>query len=281
MTALDEFQTDMVGSESAVACMISPDDRSLFDSLVESGIVRLQTFTSQAADFGRFCCDRMNSGNDERAGVLWVHFTDDAEAGGEALSDPAVGATEAAAAGHSVIVASVGPNPVAALSTESVPDTAEKAAESIRFEFGFPEQRVRVPVYLLNCAGDFGDRFALRGSFDVGRAILHWADAGHGRQDSETAEMEPLSILGDPDAVSGERKILIRGDGFSAIRDEDFLFVSDRTAASGTATDSPESAERLYSKPDDIWNVHDVSRVYPMQVDEYRRLIAAADRNGD
>jgi len=78
-----------------------------------------------------------------------------------------------------------------------------------------------------------------------------------------------LTTLCDDPSVAGNRSIRIVHESGDAVRTDDFFFV--RTIL-GNGTDR----SALYAKPEDVWNVHDLSHEYPDVVEEFRRQLTGA-----
>lgn len=65
-----------------------------------------------------------------------------------------------------------------------------------------------------------------------------------------------------------ERCIRLTGPGWTAVRSDRFLLVTRDPGADDDASDSAAEHRRLYLKPEDLWNVHDVIGMYPDIADE-------------
>jgi len=99
-----------------------------------------------------------------------------------------------------------------------------------------------------------------------------------------SSEPKSLAFLCGAPQVCSNRVIELRGDGWIAARTEGFMLViSDDTqpASSKTESDgesSKEPSRRLYVKPDDRFNVNDVSRTYATVVEDLSSVLQNLER---
>ncbi|MCA9009952.1 MAG: hypothetical protein KDB01_09415 [Planctomycetaceae bacterium] len=88
-----------------------------------------------------------------------------------------------------------------------------------------------------------------------------------------------LAFLCGAPQVCPDRLLVLRGDGWKAARTEEFLLVLANPQESHcvqTESDGDSSAEpsrRLYVKPEDLFNINDVSRTYATTADSLARMI--------
>ena len=91
--------------------------------------------------------------------------------------------------------------------------------------------------------------------------------------------LRSLAILCGAPQVCSDRLLPLHGDGWRAARSEEFLLViadDCNSVSGGTESDgnnSEESSRRLYVKPEDRFNVNDVSGTYATTADELARLL--------
>ncbi|MCA9049278.1 MAG: hypothetical protein KDA89_11155 [Planctomycetaceae bacterium] len=108
----------------------------------------------------------------------------------------------------------------------------------------------------------------LTGSLDIGATLLpSHTDRRQLAQDTNPKSLPVLlTAAHSSDESSTDRELHITGQSFRAVRTKNFLY-AERTSADNDAPRHPQAA--LYSKPEDLWNVHDVSREF---VDVFERL---------
>ncbi|MEZ6059542.1 MAG: hypothetical protein R3C19_04185 [Planctomycetaceae bacterium] len=143
-----------------------------------------------------------------------------------------------------------------------------------RFETLLPEAAIRVPLLLMTGTRDARRVQTITGSFDLAPTLadaltLSPPDAGN----SSVSPVSLLRILNSPREFAG-RCLVIETAESLAIRNAEFLFVQHRTdlveSKSRGGSDRPVA---LYAKPEDVWNVHDVSVEYPEAVREFQSLL--------
>ena len=164
---------------------------------------------------------------------------------------------------------------------------------------GLAENRLHVPLWIRPNAGHSCRVQALAGSFDLLPTITKFlgsTDAADEASPPDVAQIadlserivvtqllssEPLSLAflcGAPQ-VCPDRLLKLRGDGWQAARTEEFLLVVPESSASDagkTESDgdsSEEPSRRLYVKPEDRFNVNDVSKTYATAADELAQRI--------
>lgn len=136
-------------------------------------------------------------------------------------------------------------------------------------EFGIDEGLVRVPAWYRNPTMGAGRVQTICGSFDLLPSILGWiktvsADpsatsaAAAAEQPSERCFRGTLQLFTKlPGAEDSERMLRLQGDGWTALRTQQYLLVTHNNT--GHDAYAPEEPRRqLYLKPDDYWNVNDV-----------------------
>lgn len=131
-----------------------------------------------------------------------------------------------------------------------------------------PESLIRVPLWVSYPAGVVGATQALTGTEDLVAMVERFA--GEGGLDSTAGNVFDLS---SPFDEIPDRRMVIRSENTEALRSESFLFVR----AKEVDEVSGEFVTALYSKPDDLWNLLDVSGEYP---DVVRQLEAELDAAG-
>ena len=168
---------------------------------------------------------------------------------------------------------------------------------------GVAENSMHVPLWIRPNVGHACRVQAIAGSFDLLPTIatfLGSANASVEVRPPDVAQIADLSdrvvtaalLSSDPHClaflcgapqVCQDRLLKLRGDGWIAGRTEEFLLVisdtnesdADETESDG---DSPEEpSRRLYVKPDDRFNVHDVSGTYATVVEELSRVLKNLD----
>ncbi|MBC7965248.1 MAG: hypothetical protein H7Z17_04905, partial [Fuerstia sp.] len=95
-----------------------------------------------------------------------------------------------------------------------------------------------------------------------------------------SSDPQSLAFLCGAPQVCLDRLLTLHGDGWKGARTEEFLLVisersqsqADKTESDGD--DSKEPSRRLFVKPEDRFNVNDVSGTYATTADELARLIS-------
>jgi len=166
---------------------------------------------------------------------------------------------------------------------------------------GIAENRVHVPLWIHPHAGHACRVQALVGSFDLLPTIetfLGSAAASDEASPPDVAQIADSServvaaalqlssgprslafLCGAPQACP-DRLLRLHGDEWKGARTEEFLLVipdrsppdTDKTESDGD--DSEEPSRRLFVKPEDRYNVNDVSGTYATTADELTRLIS-------
>lgn len=152
--------------------------------------------------------------------------------------------------------------------------------ENTRFATSCFEGLIRVPLWVL--ANDYASNRiqALTGSYDLATTVRQLlTDAPVDSTSLSHTVVEPnegeqkrrlskpislVKVMEDP-GHSDERLLEIRLNGGRAIRSDSFLFVRPEP--------EQESDAVLYAKPDDCWNVHDVSSEYLQLVQDFEALL--------
>jgi hypothetical protein len=165
---------------------------------------------------------------------------------------------------------------------------------------GIAENRMHVPLWIQPHAGHACRVQALAGSFDLLPTIetfLGCAGATDEASPPDVAQIADLServvaaaqqLSSDPQSlaflcgapqVCPDRLLQLCGDGWKGARTEEFLLViSDHSKPETEKTESDsdgaaEPSRRLFVKPEDRYNVNDVSGTYATTADELARLI--------
>lgn len=135
-------------------------------------------------------------------------------------------------------------------------------------EFGIDEGLVRVPAWYQNPEMGAGRVQTICGSYDLLPSILGWiktvsadpsaTSAPAAEQPSEVCFRGTLQLFTElPGAEDSERMLRLQGDGWTALRTQQYLLVTHNNT--GHDAYAPEEPRRqLYLKPDDYWNVNDV-----------------------
>jgi hypothetical protein len=150
------------------------------------------------------------------------------------------------------------------------------------FAAGCEESQVQVPLWILGRKAHGSRVQALAGSFD----LLPTMTALAGIADSHVVANQHASPDGSASSHSGltprsltalqvspqwpdDRVLLQQGDGWTARRSNEFLLVLREPAQ--PAADDGETDRRLYRKPEDVWNVHDVLATFAVAAEELER----------
>ena len=159
---------------------------------------------------------------------------------------------------------------------------------------GVSEDSINVPLLIRPNSGHACRIQSLTGSFDLLPTIATFLRSTEATKEvsppdvpeipdltDREATSSPLSseprslafLCGAPQACSN-RVLQLRGDNWRAARTEGFMLViSDDTESANGQTESDgdsseEPSRRLYVKPDDRFNVNDVSRTYATVIEE-------------
>lgn len=135
-------------------------------------------------------------------------------------------------------------------------------------QFGIDEGLVRVPAWYRNPTMGAGRVQTICGSYDLLPSILGWiktvgsdaaaASALAAEQPSDVCFRGTLPLFTElPGAEDSERMLRLQGDGWTALRTQQYLLVThDNSGHDAYAPEDP--LRQLYLKPDDYWNVNDV-----------------------
>lgn len=140
-----------------------------------------------------------------------------------------------------------------------VTSTGGEPADGGRFESLLWEGEIRVPLWIAGAHIDTGREPRPTGSYDVMETVL--AAIGASVPSPQDDGPRDLSLVAAGKQDVGQRLIRIAGRECEAIRTAGFLLV--RQLVTGQ-----EGRIALYEKPQDVWNVHDVSHEYPQIVDD-------------
>ena len=150
-----------------------------------------------------------------------------------------------------------------------VPEASDSDFESLLWE-----SEIRVPLWILKNDA-FGSRVQqLTGSDDVTHTICHALEIPPDRQEQPVGTKRRVNLLSS--ASQDDRDLLIERDGIQSIRTSEFLFVQTVTDNDDDFGAAPTSA--LYAKPEDVWNVNDVSTEYHEIADQMQQLIAQRNK---
>ena len=166
---------------------------------------------------------------------------------------------------------------------------------------GVAENRMHVPLWIQPHAGHACRVQALAGSFDLLTTIetfLGSAGASDEASPPDVAQIadsservvasaqqlstdpQSLAFLCGAPQVCPDRLLKLHGDGWKGARTEEFLLVistnieSESGKTEGDGADSKEPSRRLFVKPEDRYNINDVSGTYATAADELARLIS-------
>ncbi|MCP4174406.1 MAG: hypothetical protein GY758_26950 [Fuerstiella sp.] len=190
----------------------------------------------------------------------WVHAVLPAAAGVEQLSHLVTQAQQIASDAQGVLI-------VTFLNGGAVckPD---------RFQSQLFEGDIRVPLWIQSPHPPCRIQ-ALTGSLDIPMTLADELDAGDRdllAQGSVDGAANLLRFAENPGSRQ-DRRLFVNADGTTAIRTSNFLFV--QTGA------EPDAVSALYAKPEDLWNVNDVSAEYHEVVEELRNLVRQAGLDDD
>ena len=146
-----------------------------------------------------------------------------------------------------------------------------EVADHGRFESLLWEGDIRLPLWIRDRDTGCGRVSRPTGSFDVLETILSCLEA---RETASTDQAVDLQLMFGELSESQPRSIRITGEGYEAVRTLDFLFVRSHSVEFGEKT-------ALYAKPQDVWNVHDLSHEFPHVVDELLLQLPAVPSAGD
>lgn len=153
-------------------------------------------------------------------------------------------------------------------------------------ESGICESLIRVPLWI--AAGDSSPLRAqtLVGTRELIPAMQRFLFADERTEPADASDTPEVAAGSPVEAAAGrgtppstgsadeasEHVVVIEGDEFRAVRSQDGLLVVSR---GHSESDQACRAERLYLKPEDVWNVHDQATVYTALRDELRRALAS------
>lgn len=149
------------------------------------------------------------------------------------------------------------------------------APDDLPFESHLFDSQIRVPLWVETEGRECRRVQPVAGSFDVLETVWRTILLGGDVQPSMTAEDQSPQCLLKLIAESGhpsERRLLLRAEDAVAIRTESFLFVQGSQTVDDGEVNFSDCA--LYTKPADVWNVHDVSAEYHELVNEFSRQVA-------
>ncbi|HIF01214.1 MAG TPA: hypothetical protein EYQ63_30480 [Fuerstia sp.] len=189
------------------------------------------------------------------ADFSWVHAVLPADAGTEQLSHLVTQAEQIASDAQDVLV-------VTFLSGGAVckPD---------RFQTLLFEGDVRVPLWIRSPHPPCRIQ-TLTGSLDIPATMADLLDASDrdlSAPDAVDGAADLLRIAENPGSQQ-DRRLFVNAGAATAIRTPDFLF-----AQTGAERDAVSA---LYAKPEDVWNVNDVSVEYHEVVEELENLVRQA-----
>ncbi len=166
---------------------------------------------------------------------------------------------------------------------------------------GIAENRIHVPLWIQPHVGHACRVQALAGSFDLLPTIETFLGSALASDEASPPDVAQIADSSERVVASGkqlasspgslaflcgapqvcpDRLLPLNGDGWKGARTEEFLLVipdrrhshTEKTESDGD--DSEEPSRRLFVKPEDRYNVNDVSGTYATAADELARLIS-------
>ncbi len=166
---------------------------------------------------------------------------------------------------------------------------------------GVAENRMHVPLWIQPHAGHACRVQALAGSFDLLPTIATFLGSASASDEASPPDVAQIAdsservvaaaqqLSSDPQSlaflcgapqVCPDRLLKLLGDGWKGARTDEFLLViSERSESEAGKTesdgdDSEEPSRRLFVKPEDRYNINDVSGTYATAADDIARLIS-------
>ena len=164
---------------------------------------------------------------------------------------------------------------------------------------GIAENRIHVPLWIQPHVGHACRVQALAGSFDLLPTIEKFLGSARASDEASPPDVAQIADSSERVVASGQqlasspgslaflcgapqvcpdRLLKLHGDGWKGARTEQFLLVISDWGQSQTekteSDDSEELSRRLFVKPEDRYNVNDVSGTYATAADELARLIS-------
>ena len=165
---------------------------------------------------------------------------------------------------------------------------------------GIAENRIHVPLWIQPHVGHACRVQALAGSFDLLPTIEKFLGSARASDEASPPDVAQIADSSERVVASGQqlasspgslaflcgapqvcpdRLLKLHGDGWKGARTEQFLLVisdcgqsqTEKTESDGD--DSEEPSRRLFVKPEDRYNVNDVSGTYATAADELARLL--------
>lgn len=148
-----------------------------------------------------------------------------------------------------------------------------RQAEPTRFESRLPEALIHAPLWLVGTREDSARVGGVTGSFDIGLTIEALLTGSRTLTQPEihnsAAPLDLCRPAGRP-GLSVDRALLIQWSQWVALRTNEFLLVHMRSLDGSESEDADSS---LYAKPEDVWNVNDVSSEYHDTFEQLRRQL--------
>jgi len=165
---------------------------------------------------------------------------------------------------------------------------------------GIAENRMHVPLWIQPHVGHACRVQALAGSFDLLPTIETFLGSASASDEASppdvvqiadsservvataqqlSSDQRSLAFLCGAPQVCPDRLLKLHGDGWKGARTEEFLLVisqrsqSDTDKAESDGDDSEEPSRRLFVKPEDRYNLNDVSGTYATAADELARVM--------
>lgn len=194
------------------------------------------------------------------ADFSWVHALLPADAGSAQLSHLVAQAEQIASDKQDVLI-------VTFLGGGSVckPDRFQ----SMLFEGDF-----RVPLWIRSSQPPCRIQ-TLTGSFDIPATIADEFDTGDPDMSAKSSANGAANLLrfAENPGMNQDRRLFVNAGSVAAVRTSDFFFAQTR--------DELDAVSALYAKPEDVWNVNDVSAEYHEVVEELRILVSQAGADAD
>jgi hypothetical protein len=171
-------------------------------------------------------------------------------------------------------------------------------------ECGISEESIHVPLWIRPNSGHACRVQTLAGSFDLMPSIATFLGSAEATDEVRPPDVAQIADLSDREVVAtiltsepqslaflcgapqacADRVLKLQGDGWKAARSTEFLLVISDTSASkagiteSDGDNSEELSRRLYVKPEDRFNVNDVSGTYADVTEELTAMIRRIDR---
>lgn len=131
--------------------------------------------------------------------------------------------------------------------------------QEMEFDTLLPECRIRIPMWIRRHQSTAVRLPDVTGSFDIAATICR----ARAKCDADNASPELLPQSGaDLRGDIPRRTLRIELPGVTCLRTPQFLFVQRHSRSNGEAEPPGLPEKALYLKPEDVWNINDVSAEY-------------------